>query len=579
MTFRAKPVVKRDHRPAWEAQDRRNFYLNLGFGLIVALSLLILAIYVGLTWYNAHLASVGSVDGQSITKDEFVERNAIESWRLDETEARMRTAVLAGQLSDAQASSQQSTITQARTNLAATTLERLIDSKLQATLAIQEGVTAAPADIDAQLLVEATSPETRHAWVIEVAPETDFGATAPTATQKAAAKTKAETALKDITGGKSWDDVAKTISTDTTTAPQAGDLGWIGAKDTRADEAYLMAVFAAQINTPTTVVEGSDGIFRIGRVTEIAAASVDTALQSKIQNKGINLERYRVAVAGDVLHEKLQAKIVADVTGPTPQRRVSEIYIDESSPVPGTDAIKVRHILFAPGGDPSTASAVAADDPKWAAAQAKANSTYVRVSLNPALFDSIARTESEEASAQGPTGSGGKLPYFDSTSSVDAAFKAAILVPGLKDGEVLKPIKSAFGWHVVQVMYHPTDLDDLKALKDQADNKAADFAVLARDTSVGPSAGTGGDLGWIAKGQLDEQLTTAIFAAPIGKTSEVVAIAGDGTYLFKVFAEETRTPVGRQLDVLTSTAFSKWYDAKKSAATITRDTTITGATS
>jgi len=72
MTFRAKPVVKRDHRPAWEAQDRRNFYLNLGFGLIVGLSLLILAIYVGLTWYNAHLASVGSVDGQSITKDEFL---------------------------------------------------------------------------------------------------------------------------------------------------------------------------------------------------------------------------------------------------------------------------------------------------------------------------------------------------------------------------------------------------------------------------------------------------------------------------------------------------------------------------
>ena len=35
MTFRAKPVVKRSHRPSWESQDRRNFYLNLGFGLVV----------------------------------------------------------------------------------------------------------------------------------------------------------------------------------------------------------------------------------------------------------------------------------------------------------------------------------------------------------------------------------------------------------------------------------------------------------------------------------------------------------------------------------------------------------------
>src|SRR6186713_3376940 len=74
MTFRAKPVVKRDHKPAWETQDRRNFYLNLGFGLIVFLAVLILAIAAGLSYYNSHLASVGSVDGESISKDEFPDR-------------------------------------------------------------------------------------------------------------------------------------------------------------------------------------------------------------------------------------------------------------------------------------------------------------------------------------------------------------------------------------------------------------------------------------------------------------------------------------------------------------------------
>ena len=52
-------------------------------------------------------------------------------------------------------------------------------------------------------------------------------------------------------------------------------------------------------------------------------------------------------------------------------------------------------------------------------------------------------------------------------------------------------------------MYHPTEDDHLKALKDQADN-GADFGVLARDNSVAPTAGTGGDLGWVAKGQLDD---------------------------------------------------------------------------
>ena len=577
MTFRAKPVVKREHRPGWEAQDRRNFYLNLGFGLIVALALVILGIYVGLSWYNTHLAAVGSVDGQSITKDQFRDRYAIDTWRLDEAEARIRTEVLAGHMTGAQGTAQESAIATERTSLAKATLERLVDTTLQAKLAGQEGITVTPADIDARLVVEATTPEVRHGWVIAVAPATDPGAIGPTDTQKADAKAKAEAALKDIQGGKAWEDVAKTLSTDAATAAQGGDLGWIGATDSRADEAFLKAVFAAPANTPTAVVEGSDGVFRIGRATEIAASSVDSAYQSKFQNKGISLDHYRAVISGDVIHEKLQAKIVADVSGPGVQRRVSEIYIKEPATPPAADAVKVRHILYSPNGDPSTASTVTPTNPAWARAQSLATATYARLKTNPSLFDSIARKESDESSALGPSGSGGKLPYFDSTSSVDLAFKAAILAANLKPGDILPPVKSAFGWHVIQVMYRPTDVDHLKAVKDQAD-KGADFAVLARDNSESTTASIGGDIGWIVKGQLSDALSSAIFAAPVGKTTEVTTIAGDGSYLLKVVAETTRTPEGRQLTELTSTAFAKWYDAKKSAAVISRDPSITNST-
>jgi len=574
MTFRAKPVVKREHRPGWEAQDRRNFYLNLGFGLIVVLALLILAGYVGLTWFNAHLASVGSVDGQSITKDEFRDRVGIQSWRLDEAEARIRTAVQAGQLTEAQGTAQQGSITKARNSLTTDTLEILIDAKLVAKLSAAEGVSATPEDIDARLVVEATSLESRHAWIIEVAPVSDVGAIGPTDAQKATARAKAEAALRDIVGGKTWEDVAKSVSTDLGTAAQAGDLGSIGARDRNVDEAYLAAVFAVPVNTPTAVVEGTDGIFRIGRVTEIVPASVDGAYQSKFQNKGIALERYRAAVAGDVLHEKLQARIVAAVVGPGPQRRVSEIYLKAPATPPGADAVKVRHILYSPNGDPSSASKLAATDPAWASAQSRAMTTYGRIKANPSLFDSIARRESDESSALGAAGSGGKLPYFDSTSQVDAAFRGAILAPGLKDGDILPIVKSAFGWHVIQIMYRPPDLDRLKAIKLQADG-SSDFAVLARDNSESTTASGGGDIGWIAKGQLADDLVAAIFAAPVGKTTEITTITGDGSYLFKILAEETRTPMGRQLDELTSTTFSKWYDAKKKAAVITRDASIT----
>jgi hypothetical protein len=122
-------------------------------------------------------------------------------------------------------------------------------------------------------------------------------------------------------------------------------------------------------------------------------------------------------------------------------------------------------------------------------------------------------------------------------------------------------------------MYHPTDAEHMAELKTEAEG-GKDFAVLARDNSEAPSAGTGGDLGWVAKGQLVDQLTNSIFATPIGKVSDPVTVAGDGTYLFKVLSEETRTPEGRQLEGLTSTAFSRWYDSKKSSVVITRDETI-----
>jgi parvulin-like peptidyl-prolyl isomerase len=575
MTFKAKPVVKRAQRPGWEGQDRRNFFLNIGFAIVVIVAVLILAIAAALTWYDDHLASVGSVDGQSITKDELRDRYEIESWRVDEAERRVRTAVVAGQMTEAEGQSQIDSLNQTRQQLGAIALERVIDSKLQARLAVDEGIATTPADVDAKVLEEATTPEQRHAWVIEVAPETDAGETEPTAAQKTAAREAAEAALAELQDGKAWEDVASTVSTDTSTAPQAGELGWLTSEATQLDEAYLTAIFAAEANTPTAVIEGEDGIFRIGRVTEISPETVDDAYQAKLTNDGINLDKYRAAVLADVIHQKLEDKIVAEVSEPGPQREVQEIYIAQADATLDTAAVKTRHILYSPADDPSNAANLEADDPAWSAAEAEAQATYDKLIDDPELFDSIARAESDEGSAQGITGTGGKLPYFDPNSSIDEAFKVAIVAPGHTPGEILKPVRSSFGWHVIQIMYFPPDLDQLNALKSQIDG-GADFAELARDNSESETAGAGGDLGWIARGQLDPSLIDAIFAAEIGKTTPVVTVENDGLYLFKVLAEEVRTPTGRQLEELRSTAFSDWYEARKDAVEIVRDESVAG---
>ena len=120
---------------------------------------------------------------------------------------------------------------------------------------------------------------------------------------------------------------------------------------------------------------------------------------------------------------------------------------------------------------------------------------------------------SDEASAIGETGTGGKLPYVDSASSFVQGFKDAVLKPGLKDGELIAPFKTEFGWHVVQVMYHPPDSAQMESLRNRIAG-GEDFAQIARDYSEGNEAGKGGDKGWVAPGLIDARLLRAIFETP-----------------------------------------------------------------
>jgi parvulin-like peptidyl-prolyl isomerase len=575
MTFRARPVAQRNQKPSWESRDRRNFLLNLGFGLAVLAALLILAIAVGWSYYNDHLVSVGKVDGQSISKDELRDRYQIEQWRLTEAGNRVRTELAAGHLTQSQAELQQQYIDNQSqpTQLAAVSLERIIDNRIQAKLATDEGITVADADIDARLLEEATIKETRHAWQIELKPESTGGQPS-TAEQISAARTKIDAALADLKAGKPWDDIAKTVSTDTATAAQAGDLGWIAKDDGQTDEAFLTALFAAQKDAPTEVIEGEDGILRIGRITDVAPQTVDDAYSDKIVNDGLDLGKYKAVVRGDIVRKKLEDKLVADATKPAPQRETREIYISQATVDLPDDAVKVRHILYSPNDDPSAAQELPEDDQAWGQAELDAQAAYVKLKADISKFDEVAREESDEPSATGPDGSGGVLPdYVAPNSNYTPKFTQPILDAKPVDGQLLPPIKTEFGWHVVQVLNHAPDLAKVKERIDGG----ADFATIARDISEGAEAPRGGELGWVAKSQYDKQLIDAIFATPIGKTSAVVSVEGQGQYLFQVTKEEERSAEGRQLEAIRSRLFSDWYQPKKDAVTIERDPTISGA--
>ncbi|MEJ7748503.1 MAG: peptidylprolyl isomerase, partial [Candidatus Limnocylindrales bacterium] len=570
-------VVKRSSRPSWGGHERRNFVLNVALGLAVLAALLILVIAIGLSYYGEHLASVGSVAGRAISKDQLRDRTSIESWRLLEAGNRIRTLANDGKLSAAQAEQQQGILGKQREQVVPIALERLIDNRVQASLAAEEGVAVSEADIDARLVEEARTPELRHAWMIEIVPEVDSDVVEPTAAQTAAAKARADAALADLQAGKKWEDVASALSTDPESGPPAGDLGWIQANDNRFDEAFAAAIFGATPNQPTGVIAGQDGAFRIGRVTEISAEMIDEAYQAKLSNDGVDLAKYREVIRGDVTRQKLEDKIVADAIKPGPQRRVQEIYLSAATAQLGAGALKVRHILYSPKDDPSAAQAgeIPDTDPAWAQAKADADAAYAKLVADPTQFDAVARAESDEESARGEAGTGGVLEAYVSTdSSYVPTFSKPILDAKPADDQILAPIKTEFGYHIVQVLGHAPDLAAIKADADAG----ADFAKLARDLSEGQEAGQGGDLGWIARGQREPELIDAIFAGPVGGTSEVVPIAEDGSYLFKVVAEESRTPQGRQLDEIKQSAFRDWYEGKKAAVEIVRDSAITTPT-
>jgi parvulin-like peptidyl-prolyl isomerase len=569
MTIRVRPV---DRGRSSRDPNRRTVYTNLAFAIVIVLAVLILVGVGVTTWYGTHLAAAATVNGQTITKDQFFERARVEQFRLQQQAARVNAEVNAGRLTAAQGEARISALNNqlddSQGAFTSRVIEKLIDTTLQAKLAAESGVTVTPEQVDARILEEKTRPEERHVFHIAVKPEVDTGKTDPTDAQKAAARKKADDALKAIQGGKTFEEVAKSTSTDSTAAA-GGDLGWIDSTATE-DKPWQDAVFKLEANGITDVIEGEDGTYRIGRVTEIVAPQVDAAFDQKLADAKIPADTFRAAIQSEVLRTALGDKAIADAKASKTEKQVQELYIRAPTTPPGADAIKVRHILYSPKDSPDAAQTVPDGDPEWTKAQLGAQAAYDRIKANPALFDEIARAESDESSAKGDDGTGGKLPYFDKDSGIDEAFADAILKPDLQPGQLLEPFKSSFGWHVVQVMYRPPDIDEMTKLRDQA-MAGGDWKTIVRDFSEGPKQTASGDLGWVRLGTLDDRLTSVILATPNGQFTSIIDAKGDGLYVFKVIDERSQDPDKEEMATIESDAFTNWYTGKKAAATITRD--------
>jgi parvulin-like peptidyl-prolyl isomerase len=209
-----------------------------------------------------------------------------------------------------------------------------------------------------------------------------------------------------------------------------------------------------------------------------------------------------------------------------------------------------------------TAAADLADnDPAWTKAKADVDRFAAILQANPGKFDELARSSSDEPSGKA---NGGKQPWIYPSSTIDATLKNAIVASNDPDGTILAPLKGQQGWYLVQIMRRTTDGEStfLEGLKARATDEAT-FRQLASDNSEGDGSKDGGDIGWVTRGQLANDLDTAVFDTAIGSMSNVIPVSGDGVYLFRILAEETRPLTDAQKATVKSSGFDSWYSREK----------------
>lgn len=193
----------------------------------------------------------------------------------------------------------------------------------------------------------------------------------------------------------------------------------------------------------------------------------------------------------------------------------------------------LSHIMVQVPSQPSR------DDLKKAEARA---ADMVKQLKNGADFKQMAIALSEGRNAL----NGGDLGWRK-TAELPSIF--ADVVPGMKNGEVLGPIKSSSGFHIIKleekrggtqvlvdqtsvrhILIKPNELRNDKACQAQIKEiydriKAGeDFAELAKKYSDDPgSALAGGDLGWVNPGDMVQEFDRTMASTPEGQLSKPFA--------------------------------------------------------
>ena len=428
------------------------------------------------TWYNDHLASVGSVDGQSITKDEFA-RPLRRSRPGGSTRRSAGSApTVAGRPPDRGRGASQPDHRPAGAARLAGDHARAPDRqpKLQAKLADRGGHhrhagrhrrPAAQGGDDARS--RATPGSSRSQ------PETDAGAVEPDRRPEGGRQGEGRRRAqgppgRQGLGGRRQDRLDGHLDRAAGAATSAGSRPT--TRQTRRGVPQGASSRPRSTRRPRSS-RAPTAIYRIGRVTEIAAETVDDAYQSKLTERrdrprqvprGRPRRRHPPEARGQDRRRRHRARAAARTSRRSTSRRPPSTCRRRRDQGP-------PHPVLAQGRPAAARPRSIADRPRLEGRRGRGRRDLRASSRpNPSLFDSIARDGERRDRRPGRDRHRRQAAVLrHARARSTRRSQAAILKPGLKAGDLLAPVKSAFGWHVIQVMYRAAGPRPAERAQDQ----------------------------------------------------------------------------------------------------------------
>jgi parvulin-like peptidyl-prolyl isomerase len=587
MTFRTRTAPKPTRRRVRRSDTRRTVYVTLSFALAIASALALMGGVFVASYYADHGAAIAGVNGEAISKDAVRNRVGLDEAVFERQIANYTTMRNQGKLTTDEYNT---IVTNIQTSAAQSTIytnamTELINEAELRQYAAKNNIAVTDQQISAQIQTDATIAEMRHVKVIAVPVKATPPSSTPTQADIDSAQAKAQGYLKEIQGGKAWDDVAKEASSsNSNTGGSVGDLGMTTTDNIGVEPDLANAVFGLKnLNDITPIFKGSDGVWRFATVTKIVPTFTDADWQTSIATASSG-DLYRAMARAEATKKAVQDSIEAKyVSGPTVQRHVLEIAVPAGYGQPGNgDEVKIRILVFSPSHDQVNAASVASTDPAWADAKSRADAALAKLKQDPSQFPTLAADTTVNDDKYWNT-DGGEIPWIPSdlfnaqTSTQQSGLglnnvQAAVFKDGLAPGTILDPILETSQGYIIVQFQGRRPAPDLRIAIDQFNvNTGADFADLAKSSSEAVDAPSGGDLGWVSPYQLAAVQEQAIDSTPVGSVSNMVS--SNGYFIYKVIDKQTRTADADQQAKLKNVVFQRWLTEFQASQLVWQDTT------